>query len=210
MHLLDALIAGTGATPLMEGLHPEEEELMRTRHKVALSGTMQPRVLGSPTVMRCLVCVLLFSACVSIASSAVAQDDPLIVLFYSHDCESCEEMDEFLTLMTFGEPETVIARHEISDAGSVRLLSSLSRAYGIEVPSIVPVVFVADEVFIGYEGLGQETAMTKPIGDCLADPVQYGCESPIAKLPRTQIQRDLPRLALMLVVFLAVAWRQLR
>ncbi len=183
---------------------------MRTRRRIALSETVQPRILASPTVMCSVILALVFSGCVSIACSALAEDDPLIVLFYSHDCASCEEMDEFLTLMTFGEPESVIARHELSEPESAQLLSSLSRAYGIEAPSIVPVVFIADEVFIGYEGLTQETAMTKPIGDCLANPVQYGCESPIAKLPRTQIQRDLPRLAWMLAVFLALAWRQVQ
>jgi len=141
----------------------------------------------------------------------VASDElPLLVLFYAEDCSSCEEMNAFLEGILFGEPSTRLARHNVADNESIRLLQSLCRVYGIEVPTTVPVLFVSDQVFVGYEGRTQEIAMTKPIGDCLADSVQYGCESPIARLPSTQIREDLPRLLLLLGVFLALAWWQVR
>lgn len=146
----------------------------------------------------------------SVVPGSARDGFPLIVFFYGAECASCDEMEEFLSLMTFGQPASVIARHEISASGSIRLLTSLSRAYKIDVPSEVPVVFVSDEVYVGMEGRAQELAMTKTIGDCFIDPVLYGCESPIAKLPGTQIRQDLPRLAVLLGVFLVVAWLQIR
>lgn len=141
---------------------------------------------------------------------AANEDLPLMVLFYAEDCPSCEEMDSFLEGMLFGQPTDRLARYEMAETGSMRLLQMLSRAYGIDVPTTVPVLFVTDQVFVGYEGRSHEIAMTKPIGDCLADPVLYGCESPIAKLPVTQIRKDLPRLLLLLGAFLALAWWQVR
>lgn len=177
--------------PRLRRCLPQEVFALSPRHRLALAPILPILLLLATFV-------------------AAGEDLPLMVVFYAEDCPSCEEMDVFLDGMLFGQPTDRLARYEIAEAGSMRLLQSLSRAYGIDIPTTVPVLFVTDQVFVGYEGRTQEIAMTKPIGDCLADPVQYGCESPIAKLPATQIRKDLPRLLLLLGVFLALAWWQVR
>jgi len=69
---------------------------------------------------------------------------------------------------------------------------------------VVPIVFVGDDVVVGM-GRAQEFTLRNAIGDCLS----VGCESPIARLPISQLRADLPRLALFLSVFLAIAWLQM-
>lgn len=113
-------------------------------------------------------------------------------------------MDELLAGMMIDAPETAIARYEINEPESMELLVALARAYDIEVPSVVPIVFVAEDVVIDM-GRTQEFSLRNAIGDCLS----VGCESPIARLPITQLRADLPRLALFLTMFLALAWLQL-
>ena len=130
--------------------------------------------------------------------------DPIIVVFYEDDCPSCEEMDELLAGMTIDAPATATVRYEISEPESMELLTALAKAYDIEAPSVVPIVFVAEDVVIGM-GRTQEFTLRNAIGDCLS----LGCESPIARLPISQLRADLPRLALFLTMFLALAWLQL-
>jgi len=141
---------------------------------------------------------------VSTFAAVSAPPDPLIIVFYEEGCSSCAEMDDLLTGMMIDSPETAIARYEITQPGSFELLAKLAKTYQIEIPSIVPIVFVADDVVIGM-GRTQEFALRNAIGDCLS----AGCESPVARLPLSQLRADLPRLALFLVIFLAVAWFQL-
>ena len=131
--------------------------------------------------------------------------DPTIIVFYEEGCPSCEEMEELLAGMTIDAPETAIARHEVTESESAELLIALARAYDIDVPSVVPVVFVGEDVIIGM-GRTQEFSLRNAVGDCLL----FGCESPIARLPLSQLRADLPRLALFLAMFLALAWLQLR
>lgn len=114
-------------------------------------------------------------------------------------------MEELLVGMMIGTPETAIARFEITEPESTELLTALATAYDIEVPSTVPIVFVGEDVIIGM-GRTQEFSLRNAVGDCLS----LGCESPIARLPLSQLRADLPRLALFLVMFLALAWSQLR
>ncbi|MFC2095917.1 hypothetical protein ACFLSW_05730 [Candidatus Bipolaricaulota bacterium] len=151
-----------------------------------------------------LVSVLL-SICILAAGLAHAADtEPIIIVFYEEGCPSCEEMDAFIAGMTTDAPESAIARYEISSPESMELLTSLSRAYEIDVPTAVPIVFVAEDVIIGM-GRTQEFSLRNSIGDCLS----LGCESPIARLPRSQLRTDLPKLALFLAIFLTFAWFQL-
>jgi thiol-disulfide isomerase/thioredoxin len=150
---------------------------------------------------------VLATLCICLVASILAvsdTSDPMIIVFYEEGCPSCEEMDELLVGMMADAPETALVRHEISDPKSMTLLTALARAYGIEVPSVVPIVFVAEDVVIGM-GRTQEFSLRNAIGDCLS----LGCESPIARLPASQLRADLPRLALLLTLFLALAWFQL-
>jgi len=146
------------------------------------------------------LCLLLLSS----ASATSATPDPIIVVFYEEGCPGCVEMEELLIGMTVDAPETAIARYEITESESMDLLIAIAKAYDIEVPGTVPIVFVGDDVIIGM-GRTQEFSLRKAIGDCLS----LGCESPIAKLPISQLRADLPRLALFLTIFLALAWLQL-
>ena len=145
-----------------------------------------------------LIVFLLSTACIS------APSDPIVVVFYEDGCPSCTEMEELLVGMMAEEPETAIVEYKITEAGSFQLLGALSKAYDIEIPTVVPIVFVGDDVVVGM-GRAQEFTLRNAIGDCLS----VGCESPIARLPISQLRADLPRLALFLSVFLAIAWFQL-
>jgi len=145
--------------------------------------------------------------CIALAPSVVAIStpaDPIAVVFYEDGCPSCEEMEELLAGMLVEAPDNAIARYEVTEPGSMELLVALSKTYGIDVPDTVPIVFVADDVVIGM-GRTQEFSLRNAIGDCLS----IGCESPIARLPISQLRTDLPRLALFLAIFLAFAWFQL-
>jgi thiol-disulfide isomerase/thioredoxin len=153
------------------------------------------------TAALALLCLLLLS----FVPSGFAATDPLVVVFYEEGCPSCLEMDELLVGMMIGAPKTDIVRYEISEPDSMMLLDSLCKTYGIDVPTIVPIVFVADDVVVGM-GRTQEFTLRNAIGDCLS----VGCESPIARLPISQLRADLPRLAVLLALFLAAAWFQLQ
>ena len=155
------------------------------------------RPLATVLVMLCFCLVTSFLACSQ-------TPEPIIIVFYEEGCPSCEEMDELLEGMTIDAPETAIAEYEITEPESMELLTALAKAYDIEMPSSVPIVFVAEDVVIGM-GRTQEFSLRNAIGDCLS----LGCESPIARLPISQLRADLPRLALFLAVFLALAWLQL-
>ena len=145
------------------------------------------------------LCICLVASIPAISDAS----DPTIIVFYEEGCPSCEEMEELLVGMTIDAPETAIARHEITE--STELLIALARAYDIDVPSVVPTVFVGEDVIIGM-GRTQEFSLRNAVGDCLL----FGCESPIARLALSQLRADLPRLALFLAMFLALAWLQLR
>lgn len=140
----------------------------------------------------------------AVAMSAAAPPEPLIIVFYEEGCHSCEEMEELLAGMTIDAPETTLVRYEVTEPGAMDLLADLSKTYGIDIPEIVPIVFVGEEAVVGM-GRTQEFALRNAIGECLS----IGCESPIARLPISQLRTDLPRLALFLALFLALAWFQL-
>ncbi len=143
--------------------------------------------------------------CLAASVTAVSDTaDPMIVVFYEEGCPSCVEMEELLVGMTTDAPETAIVRYEITEPESMELLVALAKAYNIEVPATVPIVFAGEDVVTGM-GRTQEFTLRNAIGDCLS----LGCESPMARLPISQLRADLPRLALFLTIFLALAWLQL-
>lgn len=150
------------------------------------------------------VAVLLCICILTTGPGYATDSDPMIIVFYEEGCPSCAEMDELLAGMTIDAPASAMARYEITEPESIELLAALSKAYNIEVPSTVPIVFVAEDVIIGM-GRTQEFSLRNSLGDCLS----LGCESPIARLPLSQLRADLPRLALFLALFLALAWFQL-
>ena len=156
--------------------------------------------MKSLVALLAILCICLIASFIVVSAPA----DPILVVFYEEGCPSCEEMDELLAGMMIDAPETAIARYEITEAGSLELLAALAKIYGIEIPSTVPIVFVGDDVVIGM-GRTQEFSLRNAIGDCLS----IGCETPIARLPISQLRADLPRLALFVAIFLAVAWFQL-
>lgn len=152
------------------------------------------------TTMMAMLCMCLVSSISAVSDTS----DPIIVVFYEEGCPGCVEMEELLVGMTVDAPETAIARYEIHEPESRDLLIALAQAYDIEVPSTVPIVFAGEDIVIGM-GRTQEFSLRSAIGDCLS----RGCESPIARLPITQLRADLPRLALFLAIFLTLAWLQL-
>jgi len=154
--------------------------------------------MKSAAIVLCSIILLALTA------SAAEPADPLIIVFHEEGCHSCEEMDELLAGMTIDAPATTMVRYEIMEPRSMELLTALSNAYDIEIPETVPIVFAGGEAVVGM-GRTQEFALRNAIGDCLS----VGCESPIARLPISQLRTDLPRLALFLALFLALAWFQL-
>ena len=157
--------------------------------------------MKSVTAVIVTLCICLVASIPAISDAS----DPIIIVFYEEACPSCEEMEELLVGMTLDAPETAIARYKITELESMELLTALAKAYDIDVPSVVPIVFVGGDVIIGM-GRTQEFSLRNAVGDCLL----FGCESPIARLPLSQLRADLPRLALFLAMFLAFAWFQLR
>lgn len=158
--------------------------------------------------MKVLAALLAATLSVLLISTAgiSAPPDPIVIVFYEDGCPSCVEMDELLTGMLIEAPDTEIVHYEITAPETLKLLAALAKAYDIEVPSVVPIVFVADDVVVGM-GRTQEFTLRNAIGDCLTT---ENCESPLARLPISQLRADLPRLALFLAVFLAIAWFQMR
>ncbi len=156
--------------------------------------------------MKVLTTSLTATLVVFLLSTAVmsAPSDPIVIVFYEDGCPSCEEMEELLVGMMVEASETAVVRYEITETDSLTLLGSLSKAYDIDVPTVVPIVFVGDDVVVGM-GRTQEFTLRNALGDCLS----VGCESPLARLPISQLRTDLPRLVLFLSVFLAIAWFQL-
>ncbi|MFC2079014.1 hypothetical protein ACFLSZ_03440 [Candidatus Bipolaricaulota bacterium] len=150
------------------------------------------------------VALLLICGVATSMHSYAADSDPIIIVFYEEGCPSCEQMEELLAGMTIDVQESAVARYEITEPESIGLLTALAKAYKIEVPSTVPIVFVAEDVIVGM-GRTQEFSLRNSVGDCLS----LGCESPIARLPISQLRTDLPRLALFLAIFFALAWFQL-
>lgn len=143
-------------------------------------------------------------ACVGFLFGFAQDTEPFIIVFYQEGCNSCVQLDQFLDAMLFDAPASTLVRYEIGEPESQRKLTAFSKAYDIEVPVSFPVVFVADQVILGIDRQ-QELVMSDTIADCL----RLGCESPIARLPISQLRADLPRLALFLTMFLALAWFQL-
>jgi hypothetical protein len=156
--------------------------------------------------MKSKLVLLLCLSVVAFTASVFAADgtDPIIVFFYEEGCSSCAEMEDLLAGMTIDLPDSAIARYEIQDPESQDMLVALSKAYDTELPTVVPVVFVGDDVVVGM-GRAQEFALRNAIGDCIT----AGCESPIARLPISQWRADWPGLALLLTIFLGLAWLQL-
>ena len=152
-----------------------------------------------------VVIVGLCVCCAQAVCAGASSTDPIVIVFYEEGCPGCMDMEELLAGLLIGEPETAIVRHEITAEGSIEWLTRLCRAYGIEIPPTVPIVFVNAEVVVGM-GLAQEFTLRKSIGDCLS----LGCESPIARLPLSQLRADLPGLSMFLALFFALAWLQLR
>jgi len=156
-------------------------------------------------VFAALLAVTLTIFLVPVTATATPSSDPIVIVFYEDGCPSCIEMEELLEGMLIETPETAVVRYEITEPGSFELLASLAKAYDIDIPSSVPIVFVADDVVIGM-GRTQEFTLRNAIGDCLTTET---CESPIARLPISQLRADLPRLALFLAIFTAIAWFQI-
>jgi thiol-disulfide isomerase/thioredoxin len=153
------------------------------------------------------VAAVLATLCFCLVASLPAfseTSDPIIVVFYQEGCNSCDQLDQFLDPLLFEAPTSALVRYEISEPESQRLLEALSKAYK-ENPASYPVVFVGSKVFCGELSRGEEATISDIFERCL----RYGCESPIARLPISQLRADLPRLALFLAVFLALTWLQL-
>jgi len=157
------------------------------------------------TIRRISIGVLLLALAAAMPA-ACADVDPLVVLFHEDGCLSCEDMLALLEGLVIDDFDARVAQYEIVDPESARLLSDLSKAYAIDVPQTVPIVFVNDQVFVGTLSFSEERLLSDTISDCLRE----GCESPMARLPQVQLRRDLPRVALFLAAFLALAWLQLR
>ncbi len=145
-------------------------------------------------------------ACIGLSVVGLAQDaTPFIVVFYQDGCNSCEQLDRFLNPLLIEAPSATLAKYEIGAPESEQMLLALCRAYDVERPVSYPIIFVGDDVFSGTLTRLEELAISDALSRCL----RLGCESPIARLPISQLRTDLPRLALFLSVFLAIAWFQL-
>jgi len=144
---------------------------------------------------------------------AAADADPLVVMFYEEGCLACEDMMDLLQILVVDDFDALVVRYEYEDPEFGQLLSQLSEVYNIDVPNATPILFVNDRVFIGGPSSPDPAygygSVESALSDTISRSLRSGYESPIARLPQVQLRRDLPRLALLLAAFLALAWLQL-
>jgi len=131
-----------------------------------------------------------------------AQDRPWIVFFHAEGCPDCAEIEGLLDGLTSELPETAVARYDIADQKSLRLLMELAAAYDVETSS-VPVVFIGDEVVVGA-GRAEEFELRNAIGACTI----HGCPSPLERAASVFFPEGLLRLGLFAVLFGLLWWWQ--
>ena len=144
---------------------------------------------------------------------AAADADPLVVMFHEEGCLDCEDMMDLLRILVVDDFDVLVAQYEYAEPESGQLLSQLCEVYNIDVPDATPILFVNDRVFVGGPSSPDPAygygSIESALSDTITRSLRSGYESPIARLPQVQLQRDLPRLALFLAAFLALAWLQL-
>lgn len=110
--------------------------------------------------------------------SLAAQNDPMVVVFYSETCEDCERMMPVLTELQLQYPTVGFRLIEESDPDAP-LMWQLSAAYGV-VPSHFPVIFVGRTALVGASRTN-ELLVRSSVKACAASP----CTSPLASLRAT-------------------------
>lgn len=127
-------------------------------------------------------------------------DDPVILVFFQTDCPNCELLEELLQGLITDLPESAVQRYEISEPGTLELLTLLEKAYEVTAAS-VPAVFVGDEAIIGIDR-AQEFALRDAVSRCALQ----GCPSPLLRVrPEPFPWQDLLRLAGLALVFALLA-----
>ena len=110
------------------------------------------------------------------AQATDAGTNPTLLFFFQEDCSSCHAVSDLLETLSGELPEEQIARHNIEDEASFRLLERLADAFELEDYS-APVVFVGDHAIVG-SGRGPDQLITDAIVDCY----RQGCESPLLRV----------------------------
>ena len=130
-------------------------------------------------------------------------EDPVILVFYQIDCPNCELVDELLEGLITDLPASAVRRYEITESGSLELLSLLEKAYEV-VAASVPAVFVGNEALIGIDR-AQEFALRDAVSRCALQ----GCPSPLMRVrPEPFPWQDLLRLAgLAALLALLAVWQ---
>jgi len=108
-------------------------------------------------------------------NSNFAENKPLILYFFWGDgCPHCAKEKEFLNSIKKKYPQLQIKDYEVWHNQAPRqLLFTMSQSYGIN-PSGVPVTFIADKAFVGFN---EEIA--KQIEQTLKYCLKKICEDPL-------------------------------
>jgi len=113
-------------------------------------------------------------------SGSVENNNLKIYLFFGSTCPHCKKAEVFLNTLKEKYQELEVVSYEVfNNKENADLLLSLLEACGKEKVVRVPVIFIGEEVIVGYNA--DDTTgifLEKSIKDCF----ENGCSDPIAKL----------------------------
>ena len=83
---------------------------------------------------------------------AAAADAPAIHFFYSSSCPHCRAEQKFLDSLEEKYPELEVRRCSVNDAANISLLKEKLEERGAgKYFGVVPVTFVGDKFFVGFD-----------------------------------------------------------
>jgi cytochrome c biogenesis protein CcdA/glutaredoxin len=121
--------------------------------------------------------LLLFLALFSIiAPSAFAQQDPIdIVYFYGSSCPHCQNFEEWLDEIKDDYSINPVGYEVYSNEENRELAIQMAKEYGESFKG-VPMIFVDDQVFIGFSESSTAPAILQKIDSCINEEC---CNSPL-------------------------------
>ncbi|MFH1450645.1 MAG: hypothetical protein ABIF92_01545 [archaeon] len=134
---------------------------------------------------------------------AQAQEETIdIVYFYGYTCPHCAAFEEWLEEIKSEYPINQVGFEVYANATNRELAKDMAKEYG-EVFQGVPMIFVCDEVFIGFSEAITGKAILAKMDDCL----QKSCfVSPLEKVEQCELkEQPKEKLTLASVLTLAVA-----
>jgi cytochrome c biogenesis protein CcdA/thiol-disulfide isomerase/thioredoxin len=110
---------------------------------------MGPRRLGAGILAGALAAAVLWLLLVP--TTAVAQEESEVVVFWAEGCPYCEAELAFLDELAADYPDVVITTYEVrNDVANRQLFAATMVAHGVE-PSGVPTTIIGDQIWVGFD-----------------------------------------------------------